>query len=183
MKIYPLILSAALLVPVAATGQSHRKYDMGSSRSNAPHVSLQAQHFLNTIAAEDQSEIDLAHLALRKSGNPQVKNYAKTKILAADPSMERGAMKIGKQNNAPVVSFPNGTDKAEYYYLSKLSGKNFDKAYMNYENAQQHADMIMVNSEKAGAKNQQLKSYARKEAGPVQSAAQSAGRIAHSLGS
>ena len=183
MKIYPLVLSALLVVPLTAMGQTqHNKYNMGSSQSSRPRISVEAQHFLGTIATEDQSEIDLAQLALKKSNNPTVQKCAKSKILAADPSMEKQAKKIAHENNSPIVAFPSGTDKAEYYYLSKLSGKKFDKAYMSYEDAKQHADSIMVNNESTGAKNQEIKSYAQKEEGPVGQAAQSAGKIVASLG-
>ncbi|MFP5250192.1 MAG: DUF4142 domain-containing protein [Acidobacteriota bacterium] len=184
MKIYLLILSAMLIVPLTALGQktNHSGDNMSSSQSNKPRISLEAQHFLVTIATEDQSEIDLAHLALKKSNNPKVQQYAKTKILAADPSMEKQAKQIARENNSPIVSFPNATDKAEYSYLSQLSGKKFDQAYIGYEDAQQHSDSIMVNNESTGAKNQQVRSYAQKEAGPVGQAAQSAGKIAASLG-
>lgn len=178
MKIQALLLTAALVIPLTLTAQGPNSTQPGQS----PQISLEAQHFLVTIATEDQSEIDLAHLALKKSGNQQVRNYAKSKILAADPSMKQDAVRIGHQNGSPIVSFPNSTDKSEYYYLSKLSGKAFDKAYMSYEDAKQHADLIMVQGEANTAKNQQIKNYAQKEVTPVREAAQSAKQITQSLG-
>lgn len=186
MKIRPLILSAALVfplavVPVTAMGQNTPHDNMMPS-GQSPQISVQAQHFFNTIASEDASEISLAHLALKKSDNSQVKNYAKSKILAADPSMKHKAIQLAKRNHASVPGFPTSTDKAEYYYLSKLSGKSFDKAYMDYEDAKQRADLIMVKNEAAGAKNPHLKAYAQKEETPVRQAAQSAKQIAQSLG-
>lgn len=72
MKIPALLVCAALAVPFAAVAQSN----MPPSKS--PQISIQAQHFLTVLASEDQSEIDLAHLALKKSNNPQVQQYAKS---------------------------------------------------------------------------------------------------------
>lgn len=180
MKFSGWILTAALMVPLTVAGQAVTT-DLTSS-GKSPQISVQDEHFLNLIANEDQSEIELARLALRKSSNPQVQQYAKTKILAADPSMEQAAKKLAKQSKAPAPGLPTSTDKAEYYYLSKLSGKAFDKAYMNYEDAKQNSDLILVQNEAASAKNQELKQYAQKEETPVGQAAESARRIAQALG-
>lgn len=179
MKLYPLILSAALAAPLALGAQTTPRN--GAPSTQPPQISLQAQHFLVLLASEDQSEIDLAHLALKKSGNSQVRNYATSKILAADPAMKKGAQRLAQQEHAPVAGFPSSSAKAEFYYLSRLSGKAFDQAHMGYEDAKQNEDLIMVQNELAGAKNQQVKSYVRKEEPPVQQAAQSAKQIAQSL--
>jgi predicted outer membrane protein len=139
------ILTTALAIPLTVVGQNVNQKNTNSSKS--PQISIQDQHFLDLIASEDQSEIELARLALSKSGNPQVQQYAKSKILAADPSMEQEAKKISRQNNAPVGGTPSSAAKAEYYYLKNLSGKAFDKAYMNYEDAKQRSDLIVVQNE------------------------------------
>lgn len=132
------------------------------------------------LANEDQSEIELANLALKKSGNAKVQQYAKSKILAADPSMEDEAKKIAAQS-APPPGFPTPSDKAEYYYLSKLSGKDFDLAYMGYEYAKQREDLIVVQNEAAAGKDPQVKAFAQKEETPVRAAADSAQSIALEL--
>lgn len=180
MKFSAWILTTALMVPLTAVGQNVTQANAVSSKP--PQLSVEAQHFLTVIANEDQSEIDLARLALKKSGNPQIQQYAKSKILAADPSMEKGAKKLAKQNNAPAAGYPTPSDKAELYYLSSLSGKAFDKAYMNYEDAKQREDLVLVQNEAAAAKNPQLKKYAQKELAPVQQASESAKHIAQAIG-
>ena len=179
MKISALIVCATLAVPLTLTGQiAEQEKTSGIS----PQISIEAQHFLDTLAKEDQSEIDLANLALSKTDNPQVKAYAKSKILAADPEMERQAKAIAQQNHAPILAIPSTTGSAEQYYLSKLSGKDFDKAYIGYEDQKQTADLIMVQNEIKTAKNPQIKQFAQKVEGPVQQAAQSAKEIAEAIG-
>lgn len=179
MKIPALIACAALLVPLGTMGQIAEQASKGADH---PQISIEAQHFLDVLAKEDQSEIDLANLALSKSDNPQVKDYAKSKILAADPEMERGAKAIAQQNHAPMLAIPPKTSTAEYQYLSNLSGKDFDKAYMGYEDQKQAADLIMVQNEAATAKEPQVKQFAEKEAPIVQKAAESAKQIAQAIG-
>jgi putative membrane protein len=180
MKISEWVITAALAVPLTLMGQKVTSPNvMGSDKPTQG--KLQSQHFLTVLANEDQSEIDLAHLALKKSSNAQVKEYARTKILAADPAMEEGAKKLSLENGAPAPGFPSGPDKAEFYYLSKLSGKDFDAAYMGYEDAKQREDLIVVENEAASDKNPQVKQFAQKEEKPVQEAADSAKTIAQSL--
>ena len=181
MKIPALMACAALIVPVTVMGQSSMtKNTMGSEP--APQISVEAQHFLSVLASEDQSEINMARLALKKSSNAQIQQYAKSKILAADPSMEQTAKGIAQRGHFPVTGLPDQTAEAEYYYLSRLSGKAFDKAYMSYEDQKQAADLIMVQNEVTSAKEPQVKSFAQKEVAPVQQAAQAASKIAHAVG-
>lgn len=179
MKISAWLLTAALVVPLPAVGQVSSPDVIGGGKPTQ--ATLQAEHFLDVLGNEDQSEINLAHLVLKKSSNQQVKEYAKTKILDADPAMEDGAKKLALQNHTPPPGFPTGSDKAEFYYLSKLSGKNFDLAYMSYEDAKQREDLIVVQNEAATEKNPQVKQFAQQQVKPVQAAADSAKTIAESL--
>lgn len=179
MRISGWMLAACVAAPTALGAQT---MPQNITAGQPPQISLQGQHFLETLASEDQSEIDLAKLALRKSNDPQVKEYARSKILAADPSMEQEAKNLGKQKHAVVTGFPSSTAKAEYYYLSKFSGKAFDKAYMNYEDAKQREDLIVVQNEAKGGKDPDVKGYAQKEVTPVREAADSAKNIAQALG-
>lgn len=178
MRLQVLILCAAV-VPFSVPFSSAAQNPPGNSM-NAAGISLQSQHFLNLIASEDASEINLAHLALKKSANPQVRQYAKTKILAADPSMKQAAMTIAQQNKAPIDGLPHPNGQAEFYYLDKLSGKAFDQEYMSYEDAQQASDLIVVANVAKSATDPRIKSYAQKEETPVREAAQSAAQIAQS---
>lgn len=192
MKIQALMACAALAVPVTLAGQStnHPSSPIPSPAVPSPanpgqnHPAQLSKHdrlFLHAIASEDQSEIELAQLALQKSTNPQVQQYAKTKILAADPSMKQQAEQIAQQNHSPVTSSPSPVQKAEYKNLARLSGKLFDQAYMKYEGRQQSADLKVVKNEITTARNSQVSQYAQKEETPVQQAAQAAQHIASSL--
>lgn len=180
MRISKWMLTAAVVAPLTVVGQGPTKSSTITS-GKGPQISLQAQHFLTVLGDEDQSEINLAHLALKKSNNPKVQEYARTKILAADPAMEAGAKKLSLENNTSAPGYPSGSDKAEFYYLSKLSGKDFDIAYMGYEDAKQNEDLIVVQNETLTAKNPQVKQFAQKEETPVREAADSAKSIAQSL--
>jgi putative membrane protein len=189
MKVQSIILSLALAAPVALVGPAMAQSNSGNNNDNMQsQQSQQSQlnstdhQFLHKLAQEDQSEVNLAHLAMQKSNNPHVKDYAKNKILAADPSMEHQAKTIAEQNNAKVWTSPNSMDKQEYKKLSNMSGQQFDKAYMSYEARKQEADLDLVQREIKNTNNTQLKDYAQKEETPVREASQSAQQISSSLG-
>jgi predicted outer membrane protein len=90
VKVSAFILSAALVVPTTPAAQTT------ISAKQSP-IADNERLFLHALASEDHSEIDLAKLALHQSHNPQIKQYARSKILAADPSMEQQAAQSAQQ--------------------------------------------------------------------------------------
>ncbi len=188
MKVQAWILSGILAFPLTMMGQSMTNQNSqnnntwNKSSQKTSQLSNSDQHFLSKLAREDQSEIDLAHLALKKSSNSQVRDYAQNKILAADPSMEHQAKNLARQDNAMIPSTQATMAKQEYDRLAKLSGSQFDQAYMKYEARKQEADLDAVQHEINSTNNQQVKTYAQKEETPVRQASQSAQHIANSMG-
>lgn len=185
MKFEALILGAVLAIPMTMMGQSmgnQKANTSANSNTNTSQMSTADQHFVRTLAEEDHSEIDLARLAMKKSTNSKVQDYANSKILAADPSMEQQARSIAQQDNEKIPNATNKMQKNEYDKLAKLSGTEFDKEYMKYEAWKQEKDLGSVRHEITSTNNQTVKDYARKEEPPVKQAAQSARQIASSLG-
>lgn len=180
MKIEALILSAALAVPMPVAAQSGQM-PSSSAANNTSQLTHKDKLFLHTIASEDQSEIELAKLALKKSNDPKVKEYAKSKILAADPSMEKQAVQIAQQKHTSISCSPNQAAKLRYKQLSNFSGKQFDQAYVKYEARKQAGDFKAVKYEAASASSNQVRSYAQKEQTPVQQAAQAAKKLADAM--
>lgn len=173
MNIRAFILSTALIVPMTVAGQV--RSDFSSAQ-----LSNHDRQFLHKLSSEDQSEIELARMALQKSKNPQVQNYAKT-ILAADPAMEHQAKQIAQQDHANLSTSPDPMQKQEHDKLSKLSGQQFDREYIQYESRKQAADLNVVKSETTAATNRVVRNYAVKEETPVWQASQSAEKIAQSM--
>jgi putative membrane protein len=164
MKFQPLILSLALTFPLAVFGQTP-----ASTNAN-DHLSTTDHHFLQKLGKEDQSEIDMAKLALKKSNDPQVRQYANSS-LSADPNMEEQAKTIAQDSKRPIDANVTPQQKAEYDRLSKLSGHEFDRAYIDYEATRQHQDLDMVQHEINTTKDAQVKSFAQQEETPVRNAA------------
>lgn len=175
MKVQALILSAALAVPTALAAQNTL------STGEGHHLAANDELFLQSLAKEDHSEIDLAKLALQQSKNPQVQQYAHTKILGADPSMEKQAEQVGQQNGEKISDEPTGGQKAEYEKLAHLSRDTFDQAYAKYESQRQQADLIIVENETTTAMNSKVRQFALQEEKPVGEAAQAAKQLAQAL--
>ena len=180
MKIPALILSATLSICFTASGQSNQ-HQVNQGPDGAPQVSQKDKLFLHAIASEDQSEIDLAKLALQKTTNAQIQQYAKSKILAADPDMEKDAMQVAQQNHATISSKPNAAAQRQYQIFKTLSENEFDKAYSRYEDRMQAADLKVVTREAGAAINPQVRSYAQKEVTPVKLAADAARQLAQAM--
>jgi putative membrane protein len=174
MTLQPIIAGLALAVPLAfAPAVAHGETALKLSNAE--------QQFLQEVAQEDQSEINLANLALQKSPNALVKNYAR-KILSADPQMESGAMTIAQQGHEKIAETPTATEHDEYSKLSHLSGDSFDHEYLRYEANRQKQDLDMVQHEVQTANDQQVKTFAQKEETPIQQVSTSAQQLAASMG-
>ena len=181
MKIPAYILVAALAVPLTLAGQTTHNNISDKASNNTSQLSSQDKLFLHTIASEDESEIELAKLALKKSSDPQIQQYAKTKILAADPGMKEKAKELAEQNHTAISTSPNPTAKLRYQQLSNFSGKEFERDYAKYEGWKQAADLKAVQKEASSAANPRVRAYAQQEISPVQEAAQAARKLADSM--
>jgi len=175
-----LILTIALMISLPGTGQIAHPDNHPEPNSNS-RLSQKDRLFLHAIASEDQSEIDLANLALRKSTNPKIQEYARSKILAADPAMKTGALQVAEQNHATISSEPNAAARAQYADFSVLSGNVFDRSYVKYEYRMQTADLKVVQHAASSSDNPQVGSYAKKEVTPVQQAADAAKQLAQEM--
>jgi len=150
-----------------------------SDNSNA--LSSNDKDFLQKLAQEDTAEIKLAHLALKKSSDPMVQKYAHS-ILSADPAMRKQAKSIAQSENAKLMTNANAEGLAEYQKLSQLSGKQFDKEYIEYEAQQQSTDLDLVKGEINSTTNTKVKDYATAQETPVRKASDKANQLAAQKG-
>lgn len=178
MRIKSLILLAALSAPAMMLGQktTGQKQDQVSRQ-----LSQADKMFLKALIQEDISEIGLAQLALQKTSDPDVKDYAQSKILAADPSMRDGAKKLAEDNGMTPPDTSNARQQKIHDELSQKSGKVFDNAYMNYEAGQQVGDVRLVNAELKATHNQSVKDYVTQEKTPVIAAAAKAKEVSQKI--
>ena len=102
--------------------------------------------FLEEANQGSVDEIDLAQLALKKSNNEDVKNFAQKMI--QDHNMLIENMKpFGNEAGIKVPEHPSAATEAEKVKLDLLSGEAFDKAYIRAMVQDHHKDLEAFRSE------------------------------------
>ncbi len=175
-----LLLCIASALPLPLVAQSSPAAPMAN---RADEIANSDKSFLQALIEEDISEINLANIALQKTSDPQVKQYAQSKILAADPAMRDGAEKIALEHGLQVPSGPGARKQSVQDEISKKSGRLFDNAYMNYEADQQAADLKLVETEIKSTRDPELTQFASAEKTPVQEAAEAAVQLNQQIAS
>jgi putative membrane protein len=138
------------------------------------------------VQTANKIDIDQAKLALKKSNNPQVKEFA-NQMISDHTNLEKSVADLAKKLN--VTPQDSDTSKQlqqqaaqESKKLSSLSGKAFDKEYVSHEVAF-HQAVIDAASKTLipNAKNPQLKSALEGAAPLLQGHEQHAQQLENSL--
>ncbi|NMG05562.1 DUF4142 domain-containing protein [Brasilonema sp. UFV-L1] len=100
-------------------------------RTTTPNRSLTAldKEFMTKAAQSDQTEIQTSQLALKRSQNQEVKNYAQRMIKEHTDSSQQ-LKQIAKKKSFTLPKDIGPENKALLTKLTKLNGKMFDQAYM-----------------------------------------------------
>lgn len=93
--------------------------------------------FMIKAAQSDQTEIQTSQLALQRSRNPEVRQYAERMITEHTASSKR-LMPIAMQKKVTLPKDVGPANKPLLNQLARLSGTQFDKAYIAGQ-AQAHA--------------------------------------------
>ena len=104
---------------------------ISSPRTTSPNRSLTAtdKQFITKAAQSDQTEIQTSQLALKRSKNQEVKNFAQRMIQEHTNSTQQ-LTQIAKKKGFTPPKDVGKENKALLSKLSKLNGTNFDRAYM-----------------------------------------------------
>ncbi len=128
------------LLPIAAAqqnsmGSSHRTVQSSSGLSAADH------RFINEAAQGGLAEVELGQLAVQKATSDDVKKFGQRMV--DDHSKANDKLKeLAASKGINLPQAPNAKQEAAKDRLSKLSGDQFDKAYMR--------DMLQESQEGCG---------------------------------
>jgi len=89
------------------------------------------ESFLMKAAEGQQAEILLGKLAGERAGDDQVKQFA-TKMIEDHQKAKQEVQQIAMKDNVQLPSQLNERHKQKQEQLSQLSGKDFDRAYIQY---------------------------------------------------
>ncbi len=144
-------------MPTTATeGQStSANAQQGKSKSGG-----NDQQFVTEAGRGGLAEVKLGQLAQEKAQSDAVKQFAKQMVqdhTQANDQLKNVAQQIGA--NVPDSVGPK--EQAEYDRLSKLSGDEFDKAYMRLMVSDHKKDVNAFQKEANKGKNDQVKQFAQ----------------------
>lgn len=146
MKITGILVAALLLIP--STGA----YAQGVTDPQIAHI----------VVTANQIDIDAGKLAASKATNPEVKKFAQT-MVTDHTGVNKSAtelvtkLKVKPEANDTSKALKAGGDK-NLANLKKLSGAEFDRAYVEHEVA--YHQQVLDALDKTlipGAKNEELK--------------------------
>ncbi|NJL21703.1 MAG: DUF4142 domain-containing protein [Leptolyngbyaceae cyanobacterium SM1_3_5] len=111
--------------------------------SSAPmQMSSLDQQFMVMAAHSDQFEIRSSQLALEKSSNPQVRQYAEMMIQEHTQSTQL-LTQLAAERGVTLPTAPNPFQQAVIERLAPLSGAEFDRAYMEAQ-ANSHIQAVGI---------------------------------------
>lgn len=115
-----------------STGMAGAQVDVKSDPSGATLDSkTDTQMFLTIAAEEQQVAIALGQLAAKLAMNEQVKEFG-SKMVEDHKKVRREAEELASRHKVPLPTKLNPEDKKRIDEMSRLSGYEFDRAYMNF---------------------------------------------------
>ncbi len=123
--------------------------------------------FTTQAAVGGMAEVELGKLALEKSSNAKVKEFA-TMMVKDHGMANTELMAIAKLKNITLPSTVDDEHKQKMDDLSKKTGADFDKAYVDAMVSGHKSTLKLMEDESKNGKDADLKSFATKTAPIVQ---------------
>ena len=161
-RLFICVMVAGLLATVSAqegamgSGQSSAQ---ASAQTMSSGLSAADKKFVREAAEGGMAEVELGQLAVQKASSDDVKKFGQRMV--DDHSKANDKLKelaSGKGINLP--SSPNAKQEATKDRLSKLSGDEFDKAYMRDMLQDHKQDVAAFRMESKTGRDADVKSFA-----------------------
>jgi len=132
----------------------------GRSMTSSAQAPTAADHrFVIDTASGGMAEVKLGQLAQEKASSDEVKTFGKRMV--DDHTKDGDKLKeAARSDNIALPGELKATDQAAYDRLSKLSGTEFDRAYMQLMVKDHEEDVAEFKKEAASGKNEALKNFA-----------------------
>ncbi len=133
----------------------------GMATSDAAARGMSDKDFVAKAASGSKMEIDLGEIALKQASNNEVKNFAQRMV--NDHGMASQELtSIAERERLSVPRDMDRSNSSEVQHLSKLSGPDFDRAYMDHMVKDHQEDIGMFTRMATEGKNPDLKNFAKK---------------------
>ncbi|MEN3293795.1 MAG: putative rane protein [Burkholderiales bacterium] len=130
--LFAVLVQCALLALTTLSGCSSR---------------LDSNEFLAKAMQDGIWEIQTSHLAFQKSSDPDVKKFS-TRMIDDHTKMDLEVVELAKISGAKLPQEITADQKIKFDDMSKLSGHEFDKRYMQY-NVHDHERQVKAFSDQA----------------------------------
>lgn len=114
--------------------------------------------FVDKAATGGMTEIQLSKLALTKTSNSKIKDFA-AMMVTDHTAAGNKLMAVAQKENIPIPGEPNAAQKELIENLSKQSGSDFNKAYVNQMFDDHTKTIALFESAQNTVKDTALKSF------------------------
>jgi len=164
-----MTLSAAAQAGTNESGSTSGKQSAGMGDTDSTFVKKAAQGGL--------AEVELGQLATQKASSEEVKKFGQRMV--DDHSKANEQLKqVAAEKNIDVPQQLDAKDKATKARLEKLSGEQFDRAYMKYMVRDHQRDVAEFERESKIAKDPAIKNFAQQTLPTLKDHLKEAERIA-----
>lgn len=151
-----------------------------ASSRPAPRISGADQAFLEKTAEGELSEVELGKLATRKAARPQVREFGQ-RMVDDHTKASEDLKRIGSTKGMNLPQQMGRSSRELRDRLAKLSGSQFDSAYMAEMLKDHKLDLEEFQQEAKSAADPELKQFAAKRLPTLQSHLKQAESIAPDL--
>lgn len=142
----------------ASSTSSSGSSDTANSGANSG-LSATDKKFMKEAAQGGLAEVELGQLATQKASSDDVKKFGQRMV--DDHTKANDQLKqLASQKNVQLPQEPNAKDKATKARLEKLSGAEFDKAYMADMRKDHKKDVAEFERASKAAKDSDVKNFA-----------------------
>lgn len=126
--------------------------------SSSQKLDWRDRHFVEKAAKGGQSEVALGQLAQDKASNPDVKAFAQS-LVQDHSNANSQLMQLAQQKNVQVKQ-EDATKDHMYKRLSKASGQQFDREFVQNQIRDHEKDIKMFEKEAKDAKDPDVRNFA-----------------------
>lgn len=123
-------------------------------------VSPSDKKFAEKAAEGGKAEVELGQLAVQKASDEKVKQFGQ-KMVDDHSKANQQLQQVAEQEHVTLPSTMDAEAKQEQQRLSKLSGAEFDKAYMRYQLKDHRKDVAEFQKEASAGKDSGIKNFAQ----------------------
>jgi putative membrane protein len=160
-----ILSSGLVLIPVSAqTGSSSSnpssQSDKAAQSQQGGTLSAADRQFVTKAAEGGKAEVELGQLAADKASSPEVKKFGQ-RMVDDHGKANQELQQVASQKGINVPDKLSSKDEATKARLEKLSGKQFDQAYMHSMVADHTKDVSEFQQASTAAKDPDVRSFAK----------------------